>query len=498
MRLSLSWKWVIASLLIESLMLTLMVIKNVNQLEINLSAQTNVRLDEQKILLKSALVAPLVQMDYATINAILNETKNILTIDYLAVVDNQNNCISTVGLKDCLKLPEKELNPFSKESLEDERFDTNIPITLFSESLGKIYLGLSTKFYVQAKKEMITRSIIIAIMELILSAILLITVSKWIIKNLVKLTHSADAIARGDYSQRINLGNSKETIELQESFNLMARNIEKSILDLKHLNQKEKELFEELKSQVKINHEQDILLKHQSRMVIIGEMLNNIAHQWRQPLSAITVQMSGLKLRKELDLIEDEEIENTADSVMKYANYLSNTIDDFRDYVKDYNSKKEYFNIETSLNKSLDIVSVSLENNFITLNIEHSENELLVDGVINELTQVFINILNNSKDILNENNIQEKLIEIKFLKENNKITITIQDNAGGVKEDIIHKIFDPYFTTKYNNQGTGIGLYMSAKIIHEHFLGQIIVKNENIEFNNKTYKGAKFFIILPL
>ena len=88
MRLSLSWKWVIASLLIESLMLTLMVIKNVNQLEINLSAQTNVRLDEQKILLKSALVAPLVQMDYATINAILNETKNILTIDYLAVVDN--------------------------------------------------------------------------------------------------------------------------------------------------------------------------------------------------------------------------------------------------------------------------------------------------------------------------------------------------------------------------------------------------------------------------
>ena len=498
MRLSLSWKWVIASLLIESLMLTLMVIKNVNQLEINLSAQTNVRLDEQKILLKSALVAPLVQMDYATINAILNETKNILTIDYLAVVDNQNNCISTVGLKDCLKLPEKELNPFSKESLEDERFDTNIPITLFSESLGKIYLGLSTKFYVQAKKEMITRSIIIAIMELILSAILLITVSKWIIKNLVKLTHSADAIARGDYSQRINLGNSKETIELQESFNLMARNIEKSILDLKHLNQKEKELFEELKSQVKINHEQDILLKHQSRMVIIGEMLNNIAHQWRQPLSAITVQMSGLKLRKELGLIEDEEIENTADSVMKYANYLSNTIDDFRDYVKDYNSKKEYFNIETSLNKALDIVSASLENNFITLNIEHSENELLVDGVINELTQVFINILNNSKDILNENNIQEKLIEIKFLKENNKITITIQDNAGGVKEDIIHKIFDPYFTTKYNNQGTGIGLYMSAKIIHEHFLGQIIVKNENIEFNNKTYKGAKFFIILPL
>jgi two-component system, NtrC family, sensor kinase len=498
MRLSLSWKWVIASLLIESLMLALMVVKNVNQLEVNLSSQTNIRLDEQKILLKSALVAPLVQMDYATINAILYETKKILTIDYLAVVDNQNNCISTVGLKDCSVLPQKELEPFSEKSLEDERFDTNIPITLFSESLGKVYLGLSTKFYIQAKKEMITRSIIIALVELILSAILLITVSKWIIKNLVKLTQSANAIAHGDYSQRINLGDSKETYELQESFNLMAKNIEKNIIDLKHLNKKEKELFEELKAQVKKNHEQNIFLKHQSRMAIIGEMLNNIAHQWRQPLNAITVQMSGLKLRKELNLIEEKEIEETSESVIKYANYLSNTIDDFRDYIKDYSSKKEYFNIETSFNKAIDIVSASLKNNYITLNIEHSENELLVNGVINELTQVFINILNNSKDILNENDIKEKVIEVKFLKENGKITVTIQDNAGGVKEDIIDKIFDPYFTTKYNNQGTGIGLYMSSKIIHEHFSGEIIVKNQDIEYNNKNYKGAKFFIILPI
>ncbi|WP_419766945.1 ATP-binding protein [Arcobacter sp.] len=498
MKISLSWKWVIASLIIEGLMLTLMVIKNVNQLETNLSTQTNIRLDEQKILLKSALVAPFVQMDYATINAILNETKNIPTVDYLVVVDNQNNCIANVGWKDCSNLPTKELDPFSKKSLEDERFDTSIPISLFSQSLGKVYLGLSTKFYIQAKKEMITRSIIIALIELILSAILLIAISKWITKNLVKLTHSANAIAHGDYSQRINLGDSKETFELQESFNLMAKNIEKNIIDLKYLNKKEKKLFENLKSQVEKNHEQDILLKHQSRMAIIGEMLNNIAHQWRQPLSAITIQMSSLKLRKELELLEENEIENTADSVMKYANYLSSTIDDFRDYIRDNNDKKEYFNIEISLNKAIDIVSASLKNHFITLNIIHCEDELFVDGVINELTQVFINILNNSKDILNENDIKDKVIEIEFFKKDNEITITIQDNAGGVREDIIDKIFDPYFTTKYKSQGTGIGLYMSTKIIHEHFSGEILVKNENITYNNKTYKGAKFYVILPI
>ncbi|QDF29350.1 sensor histidine kinase [Halarcobacter anaerophilus] len=497
MKISLAWKWVIASLLIESLMLTLMVIKNVDQLKNNLSTQTYIRLDEQKILLQSALVAPIAQMDYATIDAILKETKAISTIDYMVVVDNQNNCISSVGWSDCKNLPTVEFDPFSENSLEDERFDTSIPITLFSQTLGKVYLGLSTKFYIQAKEEMIIRSIIIALIELLLSAFLLITVSKWIIKNLVKLTHTANAIALGDYSQRIDLGDSKETLQLQESFNLMAINIEKNIENLKLSNEKEKKLFEKLKSQLEKNYEQDLLLKHQTRMAIIGEMLNNIAHQWRQPLNAITIQLSSLKLKKELDLLEDKDISDTADSVMKYANYLSNTIDDFRNFMK-VNPQKEHFSIQNCFNKAVEIVSASLKNNDINLDITKSKGELFIDGIMNELTQVFINILNNSKDILNEKNIEHKVIQISFYKQNDKLIITIQDNAGGVEESIIDKVFDPYFTTKHKSQGTGIGLYMSSKIIHEHFSGEIIVKNEDIEYEKRVYKGAKFYIILPI
>ncbi|WP_320034388.1 HAMP domain-containing sensor histidine kinase [Halarcobacter sp.] len=496
MRISLSYKWVIASLLIESLMLTLMVIKNVDQLEDNLSVQTHIRLDEQKILLQSALVAPIVQMDYATIDAILKETKKISTIEYLAVVDSRNNCISSVGWEDCKNLPSPEKNPFSSESLEDERFDTSIPIALSSQNLGKAYLGLSTRFYVQAKEEMIIRSIIIAMVELILSAFLLITVSKWIIKNLVKLTHTADAIAHGDYSQRIDLGDSKETFELQNSFNLMAENIEKNIDSLKLSNKKEKKLFEKLKSQLEKNNEQAQLIKQQTRMAVIGEMLNNIAHQWRQPLNAITVQLSSLKLKNELNIVEENDISDTADSVIKYAKYLSNTIDDFRNFMKS-NPRKENFSIKESFQKAVDIVSASLKNNYINLKLEDTEDDFFIDGIKNELTQVFINLLNNSKDILSENNIKQKVIEVKFYKDNEDIIITIQDNAGGINESIIDKIFDPYFTTKHKSQGTGIGLYMSTKIINEHFNGEIIVKNDDIVFENNSYKGAKFFIVLP-
>lgn len=224
-------------------------------------------------------------------------------------------------------------------------------------------------------------------------------------------------------------------------------------------------------------------------------MLNNIAHQWRQPLNAITIHLSGLKLKNELHLIKDEDINETANSVMKYANYLSNTIDDFRNFIQE-NQKKEYFDVKKSFTKALDIVNASLNNNSITLNIINNKEELFVNGIINELTQVFINILNNAKDILVEKELEYKLIEVSFYKENSKIIVTIQDNAGGIEENIIDKIFDPYFTTKHESQGTGIGLYMSSKIIHEHFLGEIIVRNEEIKIDNNIYQGAKFYIIL--
>ena len=139
---------------------------------------------------------------------------------------------------------------------------------------------------------------------------------------------------------------------------------------------------------------------------------------------------------------------------------------------------------------------MNLTNQNITLDIINNHEELFTNGIKNELIQVFINILNNAKDVLIEHNIEHKVIQVSFYKKEHNTFITIQDNAGGIKEDIIDKIFDPYFTTKHQSQGTGIGLYMSSRIIHEHFYGEIFVKNEDIIFENNNYKGAKFYIIL--
>lgn len=494
-KISLAWKWVIASLVIECFMLSLMVVKNVNQLEDNLSSQTYIRLDEQKILLQSALAAPLVQMDYATINAILKETKAISNIDYLIVVDKKNNCIAAIDWDNCKVLPVTEANPFDDKALADERYDTSIPIKLASQTLGSVYLGLSTEFYIKAKRDMIYRSILIAVIELILSAILLVAISKWIIKNLVRLTQMANAIAYGDYTQRIELDDSKETSELQTSFNIMVINIQKNIENLEISYKEQKLLSDKLQSQLLKNQEQTQVIKQQSRMAALGEMLANISHQWRQPLNAITVHLSSLKLKNELHMIKESDINETVTSVINYANYLSNTIDDFKNFLS-HDSIKENFSIQKSFEKAKSIASISLTNQQIVLNILPYEEEFMFNGIKNELTQVFINILNNAKDVLDEQNIEHKMVQVAFYKEDTSIYITIQDNGGGINDNIIDKVFDPYFTTKHQTQGTGIGLYMSSRIIHEHFNGNIFVKNEEILVEDCKYIGAKFYIRL--
>ncbi len=401
MKISLAWKWVVASLIIESFMLFIMVMENVNQLTENLSSQTHVRLNEQKVLLQSALIAPIVQMDYATIDSILKETKLSYNINYLVIQDNKNNHIASIGWDKKQPIPKAENNPFDKIALADKRYDTSIPIKVSNQTLGYAYLGLSTEFYLNAKDEMITRSIFIAIIELILSAILLIAISKFITKNLTRLINTANSISNGDYSKRLELGDSKETANLEFVFNLMANNIEKTIEELKSSNQNQKRLSDGLKEQLEKNRQQNILLEQQSRMAGLGEMIGNIAHQWRQPLSGITVYASSMSIKNELDLLTKEDIEITSSSIIKHANYLSKTIDDFRNFIQN-DVQKENFLIEKSLLQAKDITYASLESNYIKLEIVKNKEMIYLKGFMNELTQVVINIINNGKDILIE------------------------------------------------------------------------------------------------
>ncbi|MGE4383408.1 MAG: PAS domain S-box protein [Arcobacter sp.] len=235
------------------------------------------------------------------------------------------------------------------------------------------------------------------------------------------------------------------------------------------------------------------LFEEQSKLAAMGEMIGNIAHQWRQPLSVITTISSNIKLRSEYDQLEDYDIESDMNIIMQQAQYLSKTIDDFRNFIR--NTKDVHkLSLKDTIEKTLSILHSAMINNSITIITDLKEDKS-IEGYENELIQSFINIINNAKDAIKENvKNDEKLIFIDTKKEDSSLIITIKDNGGGISDNIIHRIFEPYFTTKNKTVGTGIGLSMTYKMITERHNASIDVYNEEYIYNNKNYKGACFKI----
>lgn len=249
MKLSLTWKWLIVSLLVESMMLSVLVFRNIQQLSESLHVQTHMRLQEQATLLQSALVAPWLQMDYATIQSILEETAKMESIEYLVAIGSQSHIIASVGWKESAPLPLLEHDAFEAKSLQDHRFDTQVDVLFSGQKLGSVRIGVSTLFYIQAREAMLMKSIFIALIEVILSAVLLFSFGRWTAKHIAQLTQGANAIARGEYTKRLDLGPDLDTQGLASAFNTMAQTVQERVIALEVANEAEKKLLQEVSHQ---------------------------------------------------------------------------------------------------------------------------------------------------------------------------------------------------------------------------------------------------------
>lgn len=268
--------------------------------------------------------------------------------------------------------------------------------------------------------------------------------------------------------------------------------VEEKTKELKHLNEN---LHVTIDKKTKELLEQEAILNQQSKMAAMGEMIENIAHQWRQPLSVISTISSSLKIKKEMNILNDNEFYEALKNINKTSEHLSNTIDDFRNFFSP-NKEMNKFYVSQLIKKSKDLIKSRFDKFNIKV-IEHID-DVEILSYQNELFQVILNLFSNSIDILSSSQIEKKIIYIKINHDENNLYIEFLDNGGGIKDEFIDRVFEPYFTTKHQSQGTGIGLYMSLQIVTKHLNGEISVKNDTFIENNTPYFGAKFTILLPI
>jgi signal transduction histidine kinase len=287
-------------------------------------------------------------------------------------------------------------------------------------------------------------------------------------------------------------------VETQKSLQILNENLENIVKEkTKELQDLNENLKQKVIIEVEKNRKKDQQMIQQSRYAALGEMIGNIAHQWRQPLSAISTTSSGMKLQLELGIAGNQDIQKAFDDIMYYVKFLTQTIEDFRGFFR-RDENKEPFNLIESLNGTLKIVSATYKDNSIRVLTHFTSDDFTILGSQSELSQVFLNILNNAKDILVDKAVEDKKIYIDIDKVEHDVVVQIQDNGGGIPDDIIEKVFDPYFTTKHKSQGTGIGLYMSKEIVEKKLNGFLTVKNRDVTIENEHFEGACFIISIPL
>jgi len=341
-------------------------------------------------------------------------------------------------------------------------------------------LSQNTKEIDEFIKKLLNELSIITLIMIILIIAIALWMSNYISGKIEKLLIGTKKFSNNEFDYNIQVSSNDEIGQLEKSFNHMAITINNLITHEKMLNDNlEKRVEEEITKRRK----QEQILIQQSKLASMGEMIGNIAHQWRQPLNALSLILQNIKFSYEMDELNDDYMNKSIRKANAITSSMSTTIDDFRNFFKP-NKNKEIFNLDIVLNRSISLIDSSYKNLDIEIDIINENKNIEIFGYEGEFSQVILNILANAKDALIDNNVNKKKVTIHIYNEENYVNISIKDNGEGIPLEIIDKIFEPYFSTKEEGKGTGIGLYMSKTIIENNMNGKIFVNNlsDGVEF----------------
>ncbi|NKQ41509.1 MAG: HAMP domain-containing histidine kinase [Sulfurovum sp.] len=275
----------------------------------------------------------------------------------------------------------------------------------------------------------------------------------------------------------------------------------KVMFKTKELRELNESLEKRIRKEVANSRNKDQVMFQQAKLASLGEMLQNIAHQWRQPLGAITMIIQSFESRFISGKLDEDFIESRVNDAMLLSKNMSDTLEDFRTFFHPHKIHKK-FELKRVIKKAMELTKYQLDKDKISIELDMKD-EIEIYGYENELTHILLNIINNSRDAFAQadqvNNDKKKILI--FVKDaQQKVTVSMVDNAGGVKDDIITKVFEPYFTTKHKSVGTGIGLYMSKQMVEKHMGGTIGCKNIQHKMGfkeGKMYQCAMFTVDIP-
>ena len=350
-----------------------------------------------------------------------------------------------------------------KLDIEKYKFDTELNKLYHSiEMVKDTYFLYHVNIFAQSMK---TKSIVLVLVFLLTTIIAVLFLRFKLLKRMQNFLSYLNSLKNGmAMDKELLLSGNDELAQISKSFN---------------------SLIHSLKNNAKDMRDKDRLLLEQSKLAQMGEMLNMIAHQWRQPLNALSASAIKLSFQSDLDLLNKETVEGTSRFIQKEVQKMSNIINDFMEFNKP-TSNSEFFIID-AVNEVLKVTKAQFKNRAIILDV-NVDTELKVFHNIKSIEHVLLNILTNSKDAFEDKKeISNKKIKIFTLEDEHSISLHIEDNAGGIAVDIIDKVFNAYFTTKEQGKGTGIGLYMSKRMIEDIKAASLVVQN--------IYNGALFSII---
>lgn len=379
--------------------------------------------------------------------------------------------------------------------------DVVMPIKIQNSTIGYARVLIDNSLSAKQIRDIYTRALVYIVLAIIFGGFLAYIAIRGMLSQMENLSNYAERIGRGE--ENVELAIEKDKNEVSSLANVFVKTVEALHEKISQSNLQQEQLHEQATELENINShlkelvaeetnkvlKQEHMLLQQNRMAAMGEMIGAIAHQWRQPLNSLGLSIQDIVYAKQFGELDDEYIKKFKDDSMAIIRSLSNTIDDFRNFFKP-NKQKTLFCIEDVISRTLTLVDAQFKNNIIEVRFD-ADTKHQIEGFDNEFGQVILNLLTNAKDaILASSNKNNGLIKISTFGNDSSVIIEVEDNGEGVDDGISERIFDPYFTTKEQGSGTGIGLYMSKEIVERHLGGKLSTYNSD--------NGAVFKVELPI